>query len=452
MARADKDSEAERDGRRIPYKEPAEGAATVEAAREANPLKRLLALLGPGLITGASDDDPSGIGTYATAGAALGFATLWTALVTLPLMAGVQYTCAKVGMVSGRGLAGVLRAYYPRWLLYPTVLLLVVANVINAGTDIGAIAAAFNLLVPVPIKVLIVPIALLIVVMQVWCSYKLIASIFKWLTLSLFAYVGAAFLAHPDWHQVLKATFIPRLSFDQQYLLTLVAILGTTISPYLFFWQASQEVEEEIKIGRKTVRERRGATDAELKGARWDTNIGMLFCNLIFYFVILAAAATLHASGKTDIQSATDAAEALRPLAGNSATILFAIGLIGSGFLAVPVLTGSCAYAVAETFGWNYGLDEKPRGAKGFYAVIAVATLVGLSINFLGINPIKALFWTAVINGLLAPPLLVVIMLISNNRRVLGKRINGRLANVLGWGATAMMFAAAAGLLLTWGH
>jgi NRAMP (natural resistance-associated macrophage protein)-like metal ion transporter len=413
-------------------------------------LKRFLKVFGPGLITGASDDDPSGIGTYAQAGAALGYAPLWTMFLTLPLMVAVQFICAKIGLVSGRGLAGVLREHYSRWLLYQVVVLLLIANTINAGADIGAIAAAVNLFVPLPVKVLIVPIALLIVVLQIWGSYRLIEQTFKWLTLSLFAYVGAAFLAHPHWPQVLKATLIPQLTFTHEFLLTLVALLGTTISPYLFFWQASAEVEEEKSIGRKTVAERRGASKQELRLAAWDTNIGMFFSNLIAYFIILAAASTLHAHGETNIQSATEAAGALKPLAGGAATLLFAVGLIGAGFLAVPVLTGASAYALAEAFDWEYGLNEKWRTAKGFYAVIVVSTLIGMLINFLGISPISALFWTAVINGLLAPPLLVVIMLVANNRQVMDAHVNRRAANVLGWAATVVMCAAAIGLLLTW--
>jgi NRAMP (natural resistance-associated macrophage protein)-like metal ion transporter len=416
-----------------------------------NRIKRFLKVLGPGLITGAADDDPSGIATYSIAGASLGFATLWTALVTLPLMSVVQFPCAKIGMVSGMGLAAVLRKHYSRWLLYPAVFLLLIANTINAGTDIGAIGAAINLIVPVPISYLIVPIALFIVALQFWGSYRLITRVFKWLTLTLFAYIGAAFLAKPNWREALQATFIPTLSFDKNYIVTLVAILGTTISPYLFFWQASQEVEEEINMGRKTIEERQGATYAELKDATLDTDVGMFVCNLVFYFVIVAAAATLHAHGKTDIQSATDAAQALEPLAGSAAKYLFAVGLIGVGFLAVPVLTGSAAYAVAETFGWECRLDDKPRQAPYFYSVIAASTLVGMLINFSGINPMSALFWTAVINGLVSPPLLVVIMLVSNNKRVMGDKKNGLATNVVGWAAVAVMFAAAVGLVVTWG-
>lgn len=418
--------------------------------RKYHPIKNILDRLGPGLITGASDDDPSGIGTYSQAGAALGYATLWTAIVTLPLMIVVQHICAKIGMVSGRGLAGVLNRYYSKKLLYPVVIGLVIANTINAGADIAAISAAINMFVPIPISAMVVPIAVTIVVLQVWGSYRVMVKIFKWLTLSLFAYVIAAFLARPDWYAVAKATFVPQIQFTSEYITTIVAILGTTISPYLFFWEASEEVEEEKSEGRKDVNTRRGATDKEIKKEKIDTIVGMLFCNVVFYFVIVSAGATLHVSGQTQIQSATEAAQALRPLAGNFATILFGIGLIGAGLLAVPVLTGSAAYAVSETFGWPSGLDEKPRHAKKFYAVIAASTIVGVLIDFAGINPISALFWTAVINGVVAPPLLVVVMLVANNKRVMGERTNGRWTNVFGWLATAVMFAAAIGMFVTW--
>ncbi|MBV9215039.1 MAG: Nramp family divalent metal transporter [Acidobacteria bacterium] len=415
-----------------------------------NFVTRMLDRLGPGLITGASDDDPSGIGTYTQAGAALGYGTLWTAIVTLPLMIVVQHICAKIGMCSGRGLAGVLHKYYSKKLLYPVVAGLVIANTINAGADIAAIAAAINMFVPVPIGVMVLPIAVAIVLLQVWGSYKLIVKVFKWLTLSLFAYVIAAFLAKPNWGEVLFATFIPRIEFSSQYVTTIVAILGTTISPYLFFWQASEEVEEEKSEGRTSVESRRGATDAEIRKEKIDTVVGMLFCNVVFYFVILAAGATLHKAGQTSIESATEAAQALRPLAGNLATVLFAIGLIGAGLLAVPVLTGSAAFAVAEMFGWRAGLDEKPRRAKRFYAMIAISTLIGVAIDLLGINPIRALFWTAVVNGLVAPPLLIVVMLVANDERVMGERTNGLFTNIIGGLASFIMFAAAIGMFVTW--
>jgi len=436
----------------IPHSDPAGGAGSLEAAmmQEKNPVRRFIKVLGPGLITGASDDDPSGIGTYAVAGASLGLSTLWTALFSLPLMIAVLLTCARIGMVSGMGLTAVLRRHYSRNLLYLTVGGLVIANTINVGADIGAIAAAINLLIPVPAAALIVPIALVILALQIWGSYRLIAKTFKWLTLALLAYIGSALYAKPDVVQVLKATFIPKLSFDPNFLAMLVALLGTTISPYLFFWQASQEVEEEIGFGRVTQAQRRGATDAEMKYARWDVYIGGFLSNLVMYFIILATAATLFKGGQTNIQSAADAALALRPLAGRGAEILLAVGLIGTGFLAVPILTGSSAYAVTEAFRGRYGFSQKLRDAKLFYGVIIASTFVGLLINFVGINPIRALFMAAVINGFLAPPLLMVIMLIANNRKVMKDRTNGRWTNIFGWTTTLVMFVAAVALVLTW--
>jgi NRAMP (natural resistance-associated macrophage protein)-like metal ion transporter len=411
---------------------------------------RFLSTLGPGLVTGASDDDPSGIGTYAQAGAALGLASLWTTLLTFPMMWTIQFVCAKIGMVTGGGLTRVLRKHYSPLVLYPIVAGLAIANTINAGVDIGAIAAAINLLVPVPVTGLIVPIALTILVIQIFGSYRLIARIFKWLTLALLAYILSAFFAKPDWRAVAVAMFRPTIRFDREYLLILVAILGTTITPYLFFWQADQEVEEEISMGRRQLRQRKGATKAELRDADWDVAVGMFFSNAVMFFIILATASTLHQSGKTTIQSATDAAQALRPLAGGAASLLWAPGLIGAGALCVPILTGSAAYAIAEARGWRRGLDERPWRAKLFYGVIALSTLLGMLINFMGVNPMSALFWTAVLNGFLAPPVLVVVMLIANNKQVLGAHVNGRFANIVGWATTALMFAAAIGLLLTW--
>jgi NRAMP (natural resistance-associated macrophage protein)-like metal ion transporter len=439
----------------IPHIEPAKGTEVLELAEERprNRVAEFLRVLGPGLITGASDDDPSGIGTYAVAGASLGYAMLWTAPWSLPLMASVQFICAKVGMVSGRGLAGVLRANYPRWLLYPAVVLLVIANTINAGADIGAIAAGINLLVPaVPISAMIVPIALMVLALQVWGSYRLIARIFKWLTLALLAYVAAGLFARPDLGEVLRATVVPQISLDANFLTTLVAILGTTISPYLFFWQSSQEVEEEVEMGRTRLWQRLGASDQELKYRAWDVNTGMFFAIVVMYFIMLATGATLNKAGQTDINSAADAAKALEPLAGRAAGLLLALGLVGTGFLAVPILTGSAAYAVSEAFGWRYGLNENPGKAKQFYAVIVVATLLGILINFIGVNPIDALFWTAVINGFMAPPLLVLIMIIANNRAIMGRRVNGIWTNVLGGAATVAMFGAAIILVFNWLH
>jgi NRAMP (natural resistance-associated macrophage protein)-like metal ion transporter len=417
---------------------------------EGNPIRRFLRTLGPGLITGASDDDPSGIATYAQAGAALGYAPLWTALITFPLMWAVQYICAKIAMVTGRGIAGVLRQHYSKSLLYPIVGSLAVANTINAGVDIGAIAAAINLLLPVPMAPMVVAIAAIILILQVWGSYRLIASIFKWLSIALLGYIIAAFFAAPHWHEVLRGTLVPTVHGDRHFLTILVAILGTTITPYLFFWQANQEVEEEISMGRRTLAQRRGATRIELIFANWDVATGMLFSNVVMYFIILTSAATLHTTGQTDIQSATEAAEALRPLAGKGAYILFAVGLIATGFMTVPILTGSAAYAIAEALGLRHGMDERPQHAKLFYGVIALSTLLGILINFLGISPMTALVWTAVVNGLLAPPLLIVVMLIANNRKILGNKVNGFIANLAGWAATTMMLVAAVALLWTW--
>jgi len=428
------------------------GAESLEARmkRERNPVLRLLMLLGPGLITGASDDDPSGIVTYAQAGASLGYATLWMAWVTFPLMAAVQYICAKIGLVTKRGLAGVLREHYPKALLYAVVFLLLAANTINAGADVGAIAAGLNLLIPIPIGVFVPIVVVVILALQVWGSYRLIARTFKWLTLALFAYIASSFCSHPDIYEILRGTLVPTIHFDAMFLTTLVGLLGTTISPYLFFWQASQEVEEKKSLSRKRLWRKKGATDSELSYAAWDVNIGMSFSNVVMFFIILAFAATLFRAGPSDIQDAAKAAEALRPLAGNAAYILMALGLIGCGFLAVPVLTGSSAYAVCEAFGWKNGLNKKCRDAKWFYGFIIGATVVGALINYIGINPMTALFWTAVLNGFLAPPLLVVIMLISNNRAVMGKRVNSLSINVLGWATTVAMFAAAVGLVASW--
>lgn len=438
---------SDQSAKRIPQAGPDSLEQVVE--HEKNPVIRFFKILGPGLITGASDDDPSGIGTYLAAGASFGFATLWMALFTLPLQGATQLICARIGMVTGKGIAGIVRQHYPRGLLYPVVFGLVVANLLNAGVDIGAIAASINLLIPIPIPLLVAPIAILILLVQVFGSYRLIASIFKWLTLSLFAYIAASFFAHPALGEVLRGTLIPTIRLDKLFLATLVALLGTTISPYLFFWQAEEEVEEEINMGRKRLWQRVGATNLELKYAALDVYTGMFLSNLVMYFIILTAGSTLFAAGKTHIASAADAAVALRPLAGDASGLLLAVGVIGAGMLAVPILTASAAYSVSEAFNWRRGLDEKPKRARRFYLVIAAITLVGMVVNFLGISPIDALFVAAVVNGLLAPPLLIVIMLISNNDRIMGERVNGRWLNIFGWATTLLMGLAAVALIVT---
>jgi NRAMP (natural resistance-associated macrophage protein)-like metal ion transporter len=418
-------------------------------ARERDPLKRAAVLLGPGFITGAADDDPSGIGTYAVAGAAFGLATLWTALLTFPFMAAVQNICAHLGQVSGTGLAGILKEHYPRWVLYPAVALVLVANVVNIGADLGAIADAAGIIAGAPLPWLVVPIALALLGLQVFAGYRQIERLFKYLTLALLAYVIDGLLVRPPLAETLRATLLPTIFPDRGYIATLVAILGTTISPYLFFWQTSQEVEEERAGGRRTRAERRGASAFELRIATIDVTVGMLVSNLVMYFIILATALTLHASGRSDIETGADAAQALRPFAGDVAGVIFAIGMVGTGLLAVPVLAGASAYAVSETFGWREGLDEDWRRAKPFYGVIALATLVGLVIPFTGVKPIDALFFTSVLNGAAAPPLLVVIMLAARNKKVMGEQAIGPVLTALGWIVTLAMFAALAGLVLT---
>jgi NRAMP (natural resistance-associated macrophage protein)-like metal ion transporter len=425
-----------------------DGTAAPIAAleREPNRLLRMLKVLGPGLITGAADDDPSAVSTYAVAGASLGFAALWTAPLTFPMMAAVVYLCGKLGMVSGLGLAAVLRRYYPRWVLYPAVGAFVIANTLNAAADLGAIGAGLALLLPLPALPLVVGAALVTLLLQLFGSYETIERYLRWLTLALLGYVLASILAQPDWREVVRGTLVPTLRLDRTYVSTLVAIVGTTISPYLFFWQAGQQVEEEVLLGRRLLRQRKGATSTELKYLGWDVNGGMFFSNLVMYFIILGTAATLHQAGRTDVQSAADAAAALRPLAGDAAGVLFALGFIGVGFLGVPVMTTGVAYALTETLNWPRGLHRSPRRAGRFYVLIAVATVVGTALNFLGINPIQALVGVAILNGLLMPPLLVLILLATNNRAVMGERTNGRALNTVGWLTTLAGLLAALGL------
>jgi NRAMP (natural resistance-associated macrophage protein)-like metal ion transporter len=419
-----------------------------ENAKRSGILKRSFAILGPGLITGAADDDPSGISTYSVAGASYGYATLWIALLTFPLMAAVQLMCARLGMVTGRGLAAAVRINFPRWVLWGACSILVVANIINIGADLGGMAEASQLITGIRPLIWIPIYAVFILALLVWVSYKLIAGIFKWLTLVLLAYVFASFFAHVDWRHALAVTLIPHLEWSRGFLAVLVAILGTTISPYLFFWQAAEEVEEERNKGR-TLAKLKGATAGELRSARADTIVGMFFSNLIMYFIILTTGATLHAHGQTNITTARQAAEALRPLAGNGAYLLFTLGLIGTGMLGVPVLVGSCAYAVAESVVWRGSMADKPGTARKFYAVMAVAMTLGLVLNYIGFNAVKMLFWSAVINGVLAPPLILLVLLLTSSAKVMGNRINPPLLKYLGWATLALMTAAAAGMIIS---
>jgi NRAMP (natural resistance-associated macrophage protein)-like metal ion transporter len=408
---------------------------------------RFFANLGPGLITGAADDDPSGISTYSVAGAAFGYLPLWTAIFSFPLMAAVQLMCARLGMVTGLGLAGVIRRRYSRWVLWSACALLIVANVINIAADLGGMAAATAMVTGAPAALMVPVFGVVIVALLMWSSYRAIARVFKWLTLVLLAYVLTAFIAGVDWSLALRATLLPHVEWSRAFFSVLVAILGTTISPYLFFWQAAQEVEEERAMGRNLA-QRRGATREELDTCRTDVVTGMFASNAIMYFIIMTTAATLHAHGKTNIATAQEAAEALRPLAGAGAYWLFTLGLIGTGMLAIPVLAGSCAYAIAEAAAWRGSLDRRPHQAKKFYVVLGVSMAIGIGLNYLGLDAIKLLFTTAVINGVLAPPLILIVLLLTSDRTIMGNAVNSRAAAVLGWIAFGIMVVAALGLFV----
>ena len=413
------------------------------------PLAQFFHDLGPGLITGAADDDPSGISTYSVAGAAYGYASLWTALFSFPLMTVVQLMCARLGMVTGRGLAAVIRTRYPAPVLWFACTLLIVANVFNIGADLGGMADAMQMVTGLPPYIGTPLFAALIVGLLFWTSYRTTVRIFKWLTLVLFAYVFTAFLVRPSWWQVMRATLIPHVEWSRSYLAVLVGILGTTISPYLFFWQAAQEVEADRERGKTTVAQRRGSTDEELATAAKDVATGMLFSNLVMYFIILTTAVTLNAHGMKHIETARQAAEALRPLAGKGAYWLFTLGLIGTGMLGVPVLAGSCAYAIAEAARWRAAsLSKTFHWGSRFYGVIAASVFVGLALNWARLNAVKMLFWSAVLNGILAPPLVILVVLLTSDKKVMGKRTNSRNAKILGWTCAVLMSAAALALLV----
>ena len=410
-----------------------------------NPLE----VLGPGLVTGAADDDPSGIGTYSQVGAQFGYGMAWTMFFGFPLLASIQAICARIGATTGKGIAQNLRQHYPPWLLRAVVVLLLIANVINLGADLGAMGAVLALILPGPLLLFTALFGLASVVLEVWVSYARYASILKWTTLSLFSYVAVVFVSHVPWSEAIRDTLVPTFNFDKDHAMALVAIFGTTISPYLFFWQAGQEVEEQHRRHVKPLMVTPKTAGMELKRIRTDTLVGMGFSHLTALFIIIATAATLHAHGITNVTSAAQAAEALRPIAGQFAFALFAVGIIGTGLLAVPVLAGSAAYAVSETFDWTEGLDRRPREAKAFYAVIALATLGGVALNFIGIDPMSALYWAAVVNGLLAPPLMVVTMLIARNPAVMGDLVMGRGLEFGGWLATVVMWLVAGTFLLS---
>ena len=404
------------------------------------PAGPLLKRLGPGLITGAADDDPSGIATYSQAGAQFGYAMLWSVLFTLPLMIGIQIVSARIGRVTGHGLAANIREHYPAWLLYGVVGLLLVANTINIAADLGAMAAALNLLIGGPTHLHIVAFATVSLGLQIFIPFPRYAPILKWLTLTLFAYVATVFVVQVPWGEVFERAFIPPVRMQADYLLTLVAVFGTTISPYLFFWQASQEVEEQrAGPGEEPLREAPEQARAHLTRIKLDTYVGMTFSNAVAFFIMLTAAVTLNLHGITDIQSSEQAAEALRPIAGEFAFALFAAGIIGTGMLAVPILAGSAAYAVAETFRWPIGLGLEFAQARGFYAIVSVATLVGVALNFTGLPPVRALIWSAVINGVISVPIMAVMMLMAARPEIMGPFIVKRRLKVLGWLATLLM-------------
>jgi NRAMP (natural resistance-associated macrophage protein)-like metal ion transporter len=413
---------------------------------------KLLQVLGPGLITGASDDDPSGIATYSQVGAQFGFGLSWIMLFSWPLMCAIQEISARIGRVTGRGIAGNLRKHYPNPVVYSIVGLLVVANVINIGADLGAMGAGLKLLIGGPQLLYVAAFGLVTVLLEVFSRYSRYVSILKWLTLSLFAYVGVAFVVKMPWGEVAKSLVVPQITWSAAYMTAIVAILGTTISPYLFFWQAEEEVEEvKERTDAKPLERAPEQATAEFGRIRLDTYIGMGMSNAVALFIILTTAATLHAHGITDIQTSSQAAEALKPVAGQFAFAIFAIGIIGTGLLALPVLAGSSAYALGETFGWHVGLARKPRRAKAFYWTIAVATGLGVLLNYSPIDPIKALFWSAVINGVVAVPVMALMMHLSSHRPAMGDFQLGRGLKIVGWLATAVMAAAAIGLFATWG-
>jgi len=413
--------------------------------------KGLLARLGPGLITGASDDDPSGIATYSQTGAQFGYAMCWVMLFCFPLMVAIQEISARMGRVTGRGIAGNIRAHYPRWLLYAIVALLLVANTINLGADLGAMGAALKLLIGGPVGLYVAGFAIGCTLLQVFSQYKNYVTILKWGAFVLLAYVAVALVVHVPWGLVLYRTFVPNFSLSKDYVVTVVAVLGTTITPYCFFWQSSEEAEDErIDPAAHPLIEAPEQAPVEISRIRFDTYIGMGYSNVISLFIIVATAATLNAHGITDIQTSAQAAEALRPIAGVFSFALFAAGIIGIGMLAVPVLAASGAYALGEALGWTTGLDRAPLDAKAFYGTIAASTLIGIGINFVGLDPIKALFWSAVINGVVAVPLMVIIMLMAMRVDVMGRFVLPRLLWAGGWLCTGTMAVVVAIMFATW--
>lgn len=412
--------------------------------------RRIWQILGPGLITGASDDDPSGIATYSQVGAQFGNSACWVLLFTFPLMAAIQEICARIGSVTGNGIAGNIRRHYPPYLLQGVVLILLTANIINLGADLGAMADALGLFVGGPHLLYVVVFGALCVTLEIFMRYRRYVDLLKWSTLALFAYVAAALVVKIDWADVTYRTLVPFFQFNGAYAVAIVAVFGTTISPYLFFWQSSQEAEDERVKHRRPLRLVPKRAGMEINRIRIDTYLGMFFSNTISWFIIVTVAATLHTHGVTNVDTSAQAAEALRPIAGPFAFALFGLGIIGTGMLAVPVLAGSAAYALAEALGWPVGLARLPLDAKAFYATIGVATGIGMLINVMPIDPIKALFWAAVLNGVCAVPLMAMAMLMARNPHVMGRFTLPTPLTVVGWLATAVMATVVTTMFVTW--
>jgi NRAMP (natural resistance-associated macrophage protein)-like metal ion transporter len=421
-------------------------AAQSGAARK----RRLVKVLGPGLIAGASDDDPSGIATYSQAGAQLGFSISWLMLLCLPLMVAIQEISGRIGRTTGKGIAANIRIHYSNWILQGIVLLLLAANTINIGADLGAMGDALGLLIGGPRLIYVLALAAFCAALEIWVPYKSYAAVLRWLTLALLSYFGTVLVVKIPWGEVARGLFVPHLGSDAAFWTTVVAILGTTISPYVFFWQASQEVEDIRDIAaRKPLIKAPEQGAAELERIRLDTYIGMGLSNLVALAIIITTAATLHVAGVTDIETSTQAAEALRPVAGPFAFTVFTLGILGTGLLAVPVLAGSAAYGLAEARRWRNGLGRRPQSAKAFYATIALATLLGALINFSPIDPIKALYWSAVVNGVVAVPVMAIMMIMTANRNIMGEFVVAGPLRIVGWLATAIMAAAVVGMGIT---
>ena len=419
---------------------------------QSRPKRRGLArALGLGIVTGAADDDCSAIGTYASAGAQFGTSLLWTAPVTFPMMFAVVFLSSKLGQVTGKGLFRVIKDNYPRWILWPALIGVLFGNVFEAAADLSGMAAALKLYIPLPMLVMVAAVAGTILALQIWGSYELIRNIFRWLALVLFGYVGSAVLARPDPWEVLRGTLIPTIQFSREFLTILVAIIGTSLSAYLYTWQSNVEVEEKIAQGQTKLSQRQGATEGELRQSRIDILLGMFFSNFIMYFIILSTGATLYKAGQTHIETAAQAAEALRPIAGEAAGILFALGIIAVGFLAVPIMTAGAAYDLCQVMGWKSSLHARPKDGKKFYVIIAGFTALAVGMNFFwGVNPMRALVYAGIVQGFSTPPLMLFILLMTSNRRIMGDKINSLSLNVIGWITAIAIFAASAGLVVSW--